>query len=50
MSKRYTVEILVSVEAENQNTAWLLADNIIYEGLGKVPTARLENIAEPEEE
>lgn len=48
MSKRYFVEVLVSVEAEDQNTAWLIADNIVYEGIGRVPTARLENIAEPE--
>lgn len=46
----YTVDITVTVTADDQTLAYLLAESAIYEGIGKVPGARVERIAEPHED
>jgi len=43
----YTVNLTVTVTADDPTLAYLLAENAIYEGIGKVPGARVERIDEP---
>jgi len=46
----HTVDITVTVNADDRTLAYLLAESAIYEGIGKVPGARVQHIDEPHED